>query len=60
LFLPGAEEGGGIEVGDDIGVEEPEGLIDEPAALRRAPPVPRMTGSKTAAMRSCGKGWVAR
>lgn len=30
LLLPGAQEGGGIEIGDDVGVEEPEGLGDEP------------------------------
>ena len=35
-------------------------LSKNQAALRRAPPVPRMTGSKTVEMRRRGKGAVAR
>ncbi len=33
LLPPGAKQRGGIEIGDDIGVEEPEGLVEEPVRV---------------------------
>ena len=33
LFLPGAEQRRGIDVGDDVGVEQPERFVDEPAGV---------------------------
>lgn len=33
LRMPGAEKGEGIEIGDDVGVEQPEGLVYEPGRI---------------------------